>query len=301
MCEAGGRAGRTRFHRRAGYSQDARRVRQRRDPGAAHSSGTIPCARYSPGVARSAFDPVADHYARARPTYPAEIYDALEAELSGLRDRVVLDVGAGTGIASRQLSERGARVISLDVGEQMLRKGWTAGARPLLLLADGNCLPLRPTVVEVVCFAQAWHWFDPSRAGAEARRVLVPGGLWAAWWSHAVGDGEPWFDRYQDLMEQTCPNYWRQDRDTGNHDWADEPIAATGTFAEGRRVVTRWTREVTCAEWIIEERSKSYVESLAPSIREGLLAEILGILSGQFPDGRMTVPYRTHMWLARRL
>lgn len=249
---------------------------------------------------RSAFDPVADHYARARPTYPAEIYNALETEVRGLKDRTVLDVGSGTGIASRQLAERGARVISIDIGEQMLRRGRTAGRKPLLLLADGNCLPVQGATVDVVCFAQAWHWFEASRAGAEIHRVLVPGGLWSAWWSHAVGDGEPWFDAYQDLMEQTCPNYWRQHRDTGNHGWTDEPISATGLFADGRKMVTRWSREVSCEEWIIEERSKSYVESLAPAIRESLLEDVGALLIGQFPDGFMTVPYRTHMWLARR-
>ena len=41
-----------------------------------------------------------------------------EARVGPLAGRLVLDCGAGTGIASRQLAARGARVVSLDLGEQ---------------------------------------------------------------------------------------------------------------------------------------------------------------------------------------
>ncbi|MER7177384.1 SAM-dependent methyltransferase, partial [Streptomyces mesophilus] len=50
------------------------------------------------------FDAVAAQYATARPDYPPELFETLE-ELTGtpLDGRRVLDVGAGTGIASRLL------------------------------------------------------------------------------------------------------------------------------------------------------------------------------------------------------
>jgi ubiquinone/menaquinone biosynthesis C-methylase UbiE len=50
------------------------------------------------------FDAVADEYDAARPLYPDEVFDAL-GPLEGL---CVLDVGAGTGIATRALIDRRA-------------------------------------------------------------------------------------------------------------------------------------------------------------------------------------------------
>jgi SAM-dependent methyltransferase len=244
------------------------------------------------------FDPVVDHYDRARPSYPAEIYDALEADMGGLRGTLVLDVGAGTGIASRQLLERGAKVVAVDIGEQMLRRARSASPRPSCVVSDGNVLPFGSGVAQLVCFAQAWHWFDAPRAASEVARVLGTGGWWAAWWSHPRSDGEAWFDRYQDLMEATCPGYARGQRDTGNHAWPDEPIAATGLFAEGHRVVVPWVRDVSSRRWIVEERSKSYVDALAVETREQLLREVGGIIDANFPDGHMVIRYTTHMWIA---
>src|SRR5215207_7044019 len=63
-----------------------------------------------PGV--PIFETVAEEYDRARPGYPPRVYEALGA-LEGL---TVLDVGAGTGIATRELLLRGASVVAIDAG-----------------------------------------------------------------------------------------------------------------------------------------------------------------------------------------
>lgn len=212
---------------------------------------------------------------------------------------MVADVGAGTGIASRRLLERGARVIAVDVAAEMLRHAKASTPAPACILGNGNFLPLRSRSVQLVCFAQAWHWFDPSHAASEVARVLAPGSRWAAWWSHAHADGEVWFDAYQDLMEKTCPVYRRRDRNTGNHAWSVEPVAATELFGEGRKVVVQWTRHVSCEQWLVEERSKSYVEALEPTRRAGLLDRVSAIINSHFPHQDMAVPYRTHMWTAQ--
>ena len=65
---------------------------------------------------KSRFDTesTARHYAAARPTYPSELFDALD-DLLGYRlaGASVVDVAAGTGISSRQLAERGANVTAV--------------------------------------------------------------------------------------------------------------------------------------------------------------------------------------------
>ena len=82
---------------------------------------------------------VADEYDRARPSYPDGIYDAL-GPLNSLR---VLDIGAGTGIATRQLLDRGADVIAIDPGRNVLTRatGRTVGLP--VVVADGAALPVK--------------------------------------------------------------------------------------------------------------------------------------------------------------
>lgn len=67
----------------------------------------------------STFDSVAQRYERARPGYPAEMFDELAA-LAGLDGSArVLEIGPGTGKATRGLLRRGWSVVAVEPGAQL--------------------------------------------------------------------------------------------------------------------------------------------------------------------------------------
>lgn len=96
---------------------------------------------------------------------------------------VILDLGAGTGHASRALKDRyrGAQVIALDLAQGMLvearrRIGWIS--RFERVCADAGRLPLKDRSVDLVVSNLMLQWCDPPDAVlAEVRRILKPGGL----------------------------------------------------------------------------------------------------------------------------
>jgi ubiquinone/menaquinone biosynthesis C-methylase UbiE len=253
-------------------------------------------------ASRSVFDVAASEYDSARPSYPAALFDELEASAGGLAGRLVLDWGAGTGIASRQLAGRGARVVSLDIGEQMLSYARARSPAASCVLADGNRMPVRSSRADLTTFAQSWHWFDQRAACAEVARVLRPGGHWAAWWNRAKADGQAWFGEYQRLLSASCPSYtWMHLSDElMAPDWTDEAVLASGLMEPAATVVVPWTRRVTASRWITDERSKSYVIELDQDAREDLLGRLARVIAGQFADGQMVVPYITTMLVARK-
>lgn len=253
-------------------------------------------------VTRSVFDSAASEYDAARPTYPDAVFAAIQDAAGPLTGLLTLDCGAGTGIASRQLAARGARVVSLDIGGQMLAKAKARDPRSACVLADGNRMPVRPAVADLVTFAQSWHWFDQRLAAAEIARVLRPGGHWAAWWNRPSATGEPWFDEYEQLVTVFCPGYQRQ-RLREEHlapDWASDLAAAHGRMEPAGTLVAPWTRQVPATDWITGERSKSYFIELEPATREAVLGRLAKIIVGRFPDGQLTVPYSTTLTLARK-
>lgn len=238
------------------------------------------------------FEEVVDAYQDGRPGYPSPLFDAL----GPLRGRIVVEGGAGTGIATRQLEDRGATVIAVDDGPRMLARAVAARPTTRAVVADAAVLPFPSGCADLVAFAQSWHWMEPDTRCVEVGRVLRPGGRWAAWWNHSRADGEEWYDGFWDAVERACPVADRAQRD---QEWGAD-IAATGAFRDRRSEGFDWTRDVNVSTWIQELRSFSFVAALPASVREALVDEVDALLTRHHPAGRLSVPYRTDLWTAVR-
>ena len=100
----------------------------------------------------------------------------IESSPRPLRGRLVLDAGAGTGVASTALAEAGATAVAADFSPDML--AWRAGSRPPAAVADVRYLPLRGAAVDdtVAAFVLN-HLLQPVAGFAELGRVTRPGGV----------------------------------------------------------------------------------------------------------------------------
>ncbi|MDT0323274.1 class I SAM-dependent methyltransferase [Streptomyces millisiae] len=78
---------------------------------------------------------------------------------------------------------RGATVTAAEPGPGMAGQLRARLPAVRLVRADGNALPFTAGAFDLVTYAQAFHWTDPTRAVPEARRVLRPGGALALWWN----------------------------------------------------------------------------------------------------------------------
>jgi SAM-dependent methyltransferase len=238
------------------------------------------------------FDRVVAEYDAGRPSYPDGIYDALEP-LAGKR---VVEIGAGTGIATRALLTRGASVTAIDAGAAMVTYAKAQSPDLAALVADGARLPLADGCADLVCCAQSWHWLDPSTRVAEMHRVLAPAGRLAAWWSHARVEDEPWFDAYWNVIEAVFPGTERSQADT---DWG-ATFAAGDRFAVSDAIDVPWVRDVSVDQWITDQSSHSYVAAMGDAERNDLLERLRAICLDAFASGEMRVRYRTRLWIATR-
>ena len=226
-----------------------------------------------------AFEGLVAHYDAARPDYPDALYD----ELGPLGD--VLELGAGTGIASVELAERGDLVVS-DLGPRMLAKGLPKHGRPGVV-ARAEALPFADASFDTVCGAQMWHWTsDP--AGQEVHRVLRPGGRLLLWWNESDADGQPWWDAQQDRLEAGNPLYTRGYREI------DYNAQLSAHFSVEPPQLFRWSRTISLELYERWLRSKSYVQQL-PDV-DGFVTACLDDLRQVFPDGQVVEPFVTRLW-----
>ncbi len=134
-------------------------------------------------VAAAGFSAAADVYERARPSYPSEAVGWLAKRVGLHAGRTVVDLGAGTGKLTRLLVATGARVIAVEPVPEMRAKLREAVPGTEALAGSAEALPLPDDGADVVTVAQAFHWFDLTRALPEIHRVLRPGGALALVWN----------------------------------------------------------------------------------------------------------------------
>lgn len=97
--------------------------------------------------------------------------------LGSLKDKKVLDVGAGTGRLSLDLSSAGAKVTALDVSEEMLKVLKRKNVRIETVVGDAESLPFEDNSFDVVTAAfLIVHLKDTASFFDEVYRVLKPGG-----------------------------------------------------------------------------------------------------------------------------
>ncbi len=138
----------------------------------------------APADVRRSFDKAAKTYDAASGV-AAEIRNRLLERLDfvKLQPKVVLDLGAGTGHASKALKHRyrSAEVVALDLSPAMLveadkRQSWLR--RFHRVAADAHRLPIKDGSAQLVFSNLMLEWcHDPDAVFQEIRRVLQPGGL----------------------------------------------------------------------------------------------------------------------------
>jgi SAM-dependent methyltransferase len=231
------------------------------------------------------FGPAAERYDRIRPGYP----EAAIRWILGDAPLTVVDLGAGTGILTRQLVALGHRVIPVEPDPGMRARLVAARDAPQPLAGSAEEIPLPDAQADAVVAGQAYHWFDPVRAHPEIARVLKPGGIF----------GPLWNDRDEDVSWVAALSTITGERE-GNSPGL--PTSAGDPFGRVEQAQFRQSVRHTPDTLVELMRSRSYHLVATPERQAEMDAEIRNLcathpeLAGraEFDLPYITRTYRTH-------
>lgn len=193
----------------------------------------------------------AERYDRSRPHYPDALVERIVATSPGPD---FLDVGCGTGIASRQFQAAGRTVLGVEPDARMADFARHRGLDVEVARFE-HWDPAGRTFDAVVA-AQTWHWVDPVAGAAKAAQVLRDGGRLALFWNG--------FQPPADMIAAFSEVYRRVDTGLPFNPWAMPALEAyqrmcdvaadgmrdAGGFGEPERWQFEWDHRYERDEWL---------------------------------------------------
>lgn len=155
------------------------------------------------------FSSQAGSYAKARPSYPEALFEALAA-LSPRRERA-WDAGSGNGQAAVALAALFEQVVASEPSAAQLAQA-VAHPRVAYHQAAETASFLEDASVDLLTVAQAAHWFDLDAYYAEVRRVARPNAV-VALWTYALCAITPEIDaKVFHFYDAVVGPYWPPER-----------------------------------------------------------------------------------------
>jgi SAM-dependent methyltransferase len=153
-------------------------------------------------VRADSFGAAACIYDARRPRYPDQLID----DLLSRGAQTVLDVGAGTGIASEQLLAKGANVLAVEPDLRMADVARDKGI-PIEIGTFESWDPGERRF-DLVVFGSSFHWVNPDIALPKAHGLLSSGGHLALMWNRLLPASPTHADFaeiYRDYMDPGSP------------------------------------------------------------------------------------------------
>jgi SAM-dependent methyltransferase len=244
----------------------------------------------SPEVHPSAavgFDRAAGAYERGRPGFPEAAVAWIVEALDLRAGRTVLDLGAGTGKLTRELTTSGARIVAVEPVEAMRDVMRREVPEAVIVGATAEALPFAAGSADAAVAAQAFHWFDGPRVLDQLARVLGGGSRLILVWN-VRDETEPWVRAMTELLEPyrgSTPSHRSMGWRAAFEDVARWSAPACRVFAYRHRT----TRDAT----VDRALSISFVAALPEDERRRVAASMEELI----PAGDAVVfPYRTEVW-----
>ncbi len=159
-------------------------------------------------VSKDLFSNHARQYAAFRPVYPKELYDFIYRHVPVFEN--AWDAGTGNGQVARELAKTFKNVFATDISDKQIENA--VKADNIFYSVAGEQTTFHAEKFDLVCVAQAIHWFDRERFYNEVKRVAKPNALLSVWGYGLLKINEYIDPLIRDFYVNVIGKYWDADR-----------------------------------------------------------------------------------------
>jgi SAM-dependent methyltransferase len=255
---------------------------------------------------RQIFGTIPDRYDAVRPGYPAAVLTEVLARVPDTGTIRILEVGCGTGQATRVFAALGQPILATDLSPALVavaRERLAAFPNVQFAVGAFEQLPLPAGAYDLLVSAQAFHWVDLTVGLPKALRVLAAGGMLALFWNFTHYDADPLLQRIRDVCLRHVPTLagWPDASEVRFTEFTDFWLTAlreAGGFSVITSSIIMTTLEYSHERFQQLLATYSWVQSQSPAVQAGLFRDLRAVLCAA-PDP-LTLPTRTLLILATR-
>lgn len=175
-----------------------------------------------------------ENYVKYRPSYPEEAIKFIFEEIGITKNKLIADIGSGTGIFTKLLLEKGNKVYSVEPNKEMRE----AAEKVLSGFTNFVSVPgsaeetlLEANSIDVITSVQAFHWFNRVKARDEFKRILKPEHKVILIWNKRIADADEFSMEYENLLNLYANDYKEVKHDNiGNEELSE--FFLSGVFNE---------------------------------------------------------------------
>jgi ubiquinone/menaquinone biosynthesis C-methylase UbiE len=156
------------------------------------------------------FTQTVQDYVKYRPSYPREVVQLLIDECHLTRDKIIADIGSGTGLLSKLLLENSNLVYGVEPNQAMREAGEEyLKTYPNFHSIKGTAeaTTLEKQSIDIITVGTAFHWFDNDKTKVEFRRILKADGWVLLVWNVRSAEHSELIRDYENLLLKYSSEY----------------------------------------------------------------------------------------------
>ncbi len=156
------------------------------------------------------FTKTVQDYIKYRPSYPNEIVQVLIDECGLTKDKVIADIGSGTGFLSKLFLDYGCVVYGVEPNQSMREAGedyLNDYANFYTINGSAEATTLKDQSMDIVTVGTAFHWFDPEKSRIEFKRILKSPGWVILIWNVRNVEQSNLLEDYENLIRRFGTDY----------------------------------------------------------------------------------------------